>query len=180
MPFVIQWVENCSGAEEVIKIRTPAGQLVLSSQQGIIYKADWELADSLCTQDNEIQRQFEQYWLNSGKPIIIKLLRQGSAYRQKVWAELCKVPFGETMTYSELARKIDSSARAVGNACRDNPYPVIIPCHRVVPASFRIGNYGMPGRKPSEGGYVKNNLLRREGVKFLGGKVSKESLWVPR
>ncbi len=145
MPFVIQWVENCSGADEVIKIRTPAGQLVLSSQQGIIYKADWALDDSLCPQDHDIKRQFDQYWLNTGKPINIKLLRQGSAFRQKVWAELCKIPFGETMTYSELAQKIDSSARAVGNACRDNPYPVIIPCHRVVSVSGMGGYCGQTG-----------------------------------
>lgn len=105
-----------------------------------------------------------------------------SAFRRKVYLLLLRIPRGRVTTYGAIAKKLGSGryARAVGTAVATNPLPLVIPCHRVVPASFRIGNYGMPGRKPSEGGYVKNNLLRREGVKFLGGKVSKESLWVPR
>jgi methylated-DNA-[protein]-cysteine S-methyltransferase len=161
MSFVIQWVENCSGAEEVVKIRTPAGQLVLYSWQGVISKADWEPEDGLFSQDNEIQRQFKQYWLNTDKHINIKLLKQGSAYRHKVWAELCKIPFGETMTYSALAQKIDSSARAVGNACRDNPYPVIIPCHRIVSVS---GMGGYCGQTDGDFMTIKDKLLKFEAA----------------
>jgi methylated-DNA-[protein]-cysteine S-methyltransferase len=161
MSFIIQWVENCSGAEEIIKIRTPAGQLVLSSQQGVISKADWEPDDGLCPQDHEIQRQFKQYWLNSDKHINIKLLKQGSAYRHKVWAELCKIPFGETIAYSALAKKIDSSARAVGNACRDNPYPVIIPCHRVVSVS---GLGGYCGQTDGDFMAIKDKLMTYEAT----------------
>jgi methylated-DNA-[protein]-cysteine S-methyltransferase len=154
-------VENCSGAGEVIKIHTPAGQLVLYSQQGVISKADWELDDGIYLQDHEIQQQFRQYWLNTDKPINIKLLKQGSAYRHKVWSELCKIPFGETMTYSALAGKIGSSARAVGNACRDNPYPVIIPCHRVVSVSGMGGYCGQ-----TEGAFmaIKYKLLTFEAA----------------
>ena len=164
MPITIQWVDSCSGAEEVIKIRTPAGQLVLYSQQGVISKADWEPDDGLDSQHHKIQRQFRQYWLNIDKHINIKLLRQGSAYRHKVWAELCKIPFGETMTYSALAAKIDSSARAVGNACRDNPYPVIIPCHRVVSVS---GMGGYCGQTEGDFMAIKYKLLDYEAAHKL-------------
>jgi len=160
MSFVIQWVENCSGAEEVIKICTPAGQLALYCRQGVINKADWEFDDDLlCQQDHEIQLQFRQYWLNPDKLINIKLLKQGSGYRHKVWAELSKIPFGETMTYSALAGKIGSSSRAVGNACRDNPYPVIIPCHRVVSVS---GMGGYCGQTEGDFMAVKYKLLNWE------------------
>ena len=161
MPFVIHWVDKCFGDEEVIKIRTPVGQLVLYSQQGIISNADWELDDDLYPQDHEIQRQFKQYWLNADKLINIKLLKQGSAYRHKVWAELCKIPFGETLTYSALAGKIGSSARAVGNACRDNPYPVIIPCHRVVSVS---GMGGYCGQTDGDFMAIKYKLLDHEAA----------------
>lgn len=161
MPFDIQWVENCSGAKDVIKIETPAGNLVLHSQQGIINTANWELDDDICKQGHEIQRQFGQYWLNSDNIVSIKLLKQGSAYRQKVWAELCKIPFGETMTYSALAGKVNSSARAVGNACRDNPYPVIIPCHRVVSVS---GTGGYCGQTEGDFMAIKNKLLAYEST----------------
>ena len=161
MPFVIHWINKCSGAEDVIRIRTPAGKLVLYSQEGVISKADWEIDDSIYPQDHEIQGQFRQYWLNADKLINIKLLKQGSDYRHKVWAELCKIPFGETITYSALAGKIGSSARAVGNACRDNPYPVIIPCHRVVSVSGMGGYCGQ-----TEGNFmvIKNKLLDYEAT----------------
>jgi len=159
--FVIQWVENCSGAEEIINVRTPAGQLVLYVQQGVISKADWEIDDGIYSQVYEIQRRFNQYWSNPDKLINIKLLIQGSDYRHKVWSELCKIPFGETMTYSELAGKIGSSARAVGNACRDNPYPVIIPCHRVVSVS---GMGGYCGKTDGDFMAIKYKLLTFEAA----------------
>lgn len=72
----------------------------------------------------------------------VKLLKQGSAYRNKVWTALCQIALGETISYSALANKIDSSARAVGNACRDNPYALFIPCHRVVSISGMGGYCG--------------------------------------
>jgi methylated-DNA-[protein]-cysteine S-methyltransferase len=159
--FVIHWVDKCSGVEDVIKIKTPAGQLVLYSQQGVIIKADWELDDGFYPQNHEMQVQFKQYWLNPNKLINIKLLKQGSEYRHHVWRELGKIPFGETMTYSALAGKINSSARAVGNACRDNPYPVIIPCHRVVSVSGMGGYCGQTAGNFME---IKYKLLAFEAA----------------
>jgi methylated-DNA-[protein]-cysteine S-methyltransferase len=161
MTFVIHWVESCSGSEEAIKICTPAGQLVLYRQQDIISNAGWEFGEGLDLEDHEIQVQFKRYWLNPHKIINIKLLKQGSVYRHKVWAELCKIPFGETMTYSALAGKLDSSARAVGNACRDNPYPVIIPCHRVVSVS---GMGGYCGQTEGDFMAIKYKLLAYESA----------------
>jgi methylated-DNA-[protein]-cysteine S-methyltransferase len=158
---MIQWVESCSGVEEVIKVQTPAGQLVLYSRQSVISRVEWGLDDGIYPQDHEIQQQFKEYWLNADKLINIKLLKQGSAYRHKVWAELCKIPFGETLTYSALAGKIGSSARAVGNACRDNPYPVIIPCHRVVSVS---GMGGYCGQTDGDFMAIKYKLLDYEAA----------------
>ncbi|HEY8158127.1 MAG TPA: MGMT family protein [Methylobacter sp.] len=139
MPFIIQWVENCSGVEDVVKLQTPAGQLVLYSQQGVITKTDWVLGD--CPNQPD-EHELNQYWRDVDKLINVKLLKQGSDYRNRVWAALCQIPFGETVTYSELAKKIGSSARAIGNACKDNPYALIIPCHRVVSASGMGGYCG--------------------------------------
>jgi methylated-DNA-[protein]-cysteine S-methyltransferase len=156
MPFIIQWVESCSGAEEVVKLQTPAGQLVLYSQQGVITKTDWVL-EACSSQFDE--HELNQYWQNVDKPINVKLLKQGSNYRNRVWAALCQIPFGETVTYSELARKIGSSARAVGNACRDNPFALIIPCHRVVSAS---GMGGYCGQTEGDLMAIKYKLLEFE------------------
>ena len=171
MPIKIQWVDSCSGAENVIKIQTPAGELVLYSQQGVISHTEWESCHGIRKQDqdqdhdhdhdHEIKRQFKQYWHDTGTLIHIKLLKQGSAYRHQVWAELGNIPFGETMAYSALAKKVGSSARAVGNACRDNPYPIIIPCHRVVSVSGMGGYCGQ-----TEGDFIaiKYKLLAFEAA----------------
>jgi len=89
------------------------------------------------------------------------LLRQGSAYRQQVWAALAQIPLGETLTYSALAKKIGSAARAVGNACRDNPYPLFIPCHRVVSVS---GMGGYCGQTDGHFMTIKHQLLAFEAA----------------
>ncbi|MDO9049688.1 MAG: MGMT family protein [Methylobacter sp.] len=156
MPFIIQWVESCSGAEDVVRLQTPAGQLVLYSQQGVISKTDWDPGDCLNQSD---EHELNQYWQNVDKRINVKLLKQGSVYRNQVWAALCQIPFGETMTYSALARKIGSSARAVGNACRDNPFALIIPCHRVVSVS---GMGGYCGQTEGDLMAIKYKLLEFE------------------
>jgi len=105
-----------------------------------------------------------------------------SEFRRKVYSVLSQIPRGHVTTYGAIAKKLGARryARAVGTAVGNNPLPLLIPCHRVVPSSHKVGNYGMPGRQPSEGGYMKRKILEREGVKFLANKVAKESLWTPK
>ena len=136
----MKWVESCTGIENIIGINTPAGILTLFMRHDVLIRAEWENRND--SNLDEPQGHVKRYLLNTNEYFSTKLLKQGTPYRQKVWAELCKIPFGETMTYSELAKKIDSSARAVGNACRDNPYPFIVPCHRIVSVSGLGGYYG--------------------------------------
>ena len=136
----MKWVESCTGIEDIIGINTPAGILTLFMRHDVLIRAEW--ANRNDSNLDEPQGHVKRYLLNTNEYSSTKLLKQGTPYRQKVWAELCKIPFGETMTYSELAKKIDSSARAVGNACRDNPYPFIVPCHRIVSVSGLGGYYG--------------------------------------
>jgi len=163
MPFVIQWVDSCSGTEQHIAILTPAGNLNLTVRQDVITKTDWEHED-YCRDElyaHEIQQQVADYWTDTDKIIHIKLLKQGSDYRNKVWAELCQIPLGETITYSALAKKISSAARAVGNACRDNPYALFIPCHRVVSVAG-LGGYN--GQTDGNFMEIKNKLLAFEAA----------------
>jgi len=105
-----------------------------------------------------------------------------SGFRRDVYNLLCRIPLGKVTTYGAIAQKLGGKryARAVGTAVATNPLPLIIPCHRVVPASLRVGNYGMCGRDPTKGGYMKRKLLEREGVKFQGERVSKQSTWFPK
>ncbi len=162
MPFIIQWIDRVYGEQELISLNTPAGKLVLSIYQDVIVNVDWAQADNLALSgEHPIQQQLAEYWTNPHSPIPINLLRQGSGYRHVVWAALCQIPLGETISYSALAKKITSAARAVGNACRDNPYPVFIPCHRVIAASG-IGGYC--GQTEGEFMTIKRRLLAYEAT----------------
>ncbi len=141
--FIIEWVDSCLGYAEELKVNTPASNLTLTHRSGVICQMDWDLGPSINDyQDHELQQKFAAFWINPSQSISIKLLKQGSDYRHRVWDALNNIPFGTTLTYSALANLINSSARAVGNACRDNPYPVIIPCHRVVSVSGMGGYCG--------------------------------------
>ena len=87
------------------------------------------------------------------------LTQKGTNFQKMVWTELKKIPFGETRTYQEIAIAIGKpkAARAVANACGKNPYPIIIPCHRVVRSDGSIGGFTGDG-----GVEKKRQLLRQE------------------
>ena len=76
---------------------------------------------------------------------------RGTAFQQRVWKELTRVPRGETMTYGELARRIGApgATRAVGTACGANPVAVVVPCHRVLRGDGALG--GLPVGRGAEG-----------------------------
>ncbi|MCU7932981.1 MAG: methylated-DNA--[protein]-cysteine S-methyltransferase [Candidatus Thiodiazotropha sp. (ex Codakia rugifera)] len=100
------------------------------------------------------------YLQDPGSTFNLELSLSGTPFQRRVWKALQKIPSGKTMTYSELAKKIDSGARAVGNACRANPCPLIIPCHRVVGVN---GLGGFAGERGGEKLEIKRWLLRHEG-----------------
>jgi len=157
--MMIQWIESCSGAKEFITLLTPAGYLQLMIRLDVICQAVWVLKtdDTLAINDNHPVLQ--RLDLKENAPFAVKLLKQGSSFRQLVWSELGNIPYGTTISYSTLAAKIGSSARAVGNACRDNPYPFLIPCHRVVSVS---GLGGYCGQTSGEFMQIKTKLLMAE------------------
>ncbi|MFZ3071779.1 MAG: methylated-DNA--[protein]-cysteine S-methyltransferase [Thermodesulfobacteriota bacterium] len=97
---------------------------------------------------------------------------EGTEFEIKVWAALSRIPYGETKTYSDVAREIGSNngARAVGGACGKNPLPIIVPCHRVV-GTNGLGGYSAGGVETKvtpfyKGGLggIKEFLLRLEGA----------------
>ena len=82
-----------------------------------------------------------------------------SDFQKLVWAEIDKIPYGSTITYKEIAIKIGKphAARAVANACGQNPEPIIRPCHRVICTNGDLGGYSGPG-----GSEAKKELLLQE------------------
>lgn len=102
-------------------------------------------------------------------------LSSKTAFQKKVLTTLCQVPRGRYTTYGCIAKHLSSSARAVGNALRNNPFAPQVPCHRVLATGGGLGGFhGSWGRKGEEGLHdeKKRGLLREEGVRFDGrGRV---------
>lgn len=111
----------------------------------------------------EVEYQLDEYFEGKRHRFTVEVMLSGTAFQLSVWNRLMKVQYGDTITYGALARKIGrrEAARAVGNAVASNPTPIVIPCHRVVPASGGIGSYAL--RTTSGGGSMKEHLLDLEG-----------------
>ncbi|MBL8480822.1 MAG: methylated-DNA--[protein]-cysteine S-methyltransferase [Rhodocyclaceae bacterium] len=102
-------------------------------------------------------------------PFDLPLAAAGSPFQRRVWAAIAAIPRGTTASYGELAAGLASSARAVGGACRANPYPIVVPCHRVVARSAGF-NGGLGGFAGHTGGLlldIKRWLLRHEAPRRL-------------
>lgn len=101
----------------------------------------------------------------SGLPDLRLDLSTGTAFQRRVWEALRSIPAGETRTYGEVAAAAGApgGARAAGQAVGANPLPLLVPCHRVVPAAGGVGGYSA-GPGPS----LKRDLLAREGVDVDG------------
>lgn len=86
---------------------------------------------------------FEDYFNGKNPQINFQLKPEGSKFRQKVWKILSEIPYGETLTYGEIASKIspNMSAQAVGGAVGHNPISILIPCHRVLGSDGKLTGY---------------------------------------
>jgi len=112
--------------------------------------------------------QLLEYIDGSRRSFTLPLEPDGTPFQIKVWNELCEVPWGESCTYGEIARKIKSvySARAVGNAVGANPIPIFIPCHRVLGAGNALGGFRL-------GPELKMKLLQLERISYHDRKIEK-------
>jgi len=106
---------------------------------------------------------FDDYFSRSAQSFAFPVRLHGSDFQHRVWHALQQIPAGNVLSYGELAEKLNSSARAVGNACRKNPLPIIVPCHRVV-AKAGIG--GFAGQTQGPLVEQKRRLLRHEGIRL--------------
>ena len=93
---------------------------------------------------NESIVQLEQYFYGERKNFDLDLDLNGTAFQKSVWLELLNIPFGETETYINIAKKLGNANkfRAIGNANSKNPVSIIVPCHRVIGADRKLVGYG--------------------------------------
>lgn len=109
----------------------------------------------------DVSRELDAYFAGKLRDFTVPLDLQGTDFQLRCWHALLEIPYGQTCSYADLARKVGSPRgfRAVGMANHDNPIPIIVPCHRVITSDRKLGGYG--------GGLsVKEQLLRLEGAKW--------------
>ncbi|MDO4574404.1 MAG: methylated-DNA--[protein]-cysteine S-methyltransferase [Planctomycetia bacterium] len=94
---------------------------------------------------DEAVAQLREYFAGRRREFTVNLQLAGTPFQKRVWEEMRKIPYGQTVTYQELACRVGNpnAARAVGMACHRNPLPVIVPCHRVVAAHGKWGGYSL-------------------------------------
>ncbi len=135
-------------------VETPFGSLLLLAEDGLLtglYLADHErcrqprpewVADD--TPFAQVREQLEEYFEEGRQHFDVPLEAVGTPFQQATWAALQEIPYGETISYRELAQIIGrpNAVRAVGSANGRNPISIIIPCHRVIAADGTLGGYG--------------------------------------
>lgn len=164
MTLIIDWRSSSEATPSIIRVNTEFAALYVYLSGSVIQKTVWHYQKNLLYQESDsiIAQQIKKYLQNPNSiSLKAELKKQGTAFSNRVWNELCNIPFGQTITYSELANKVDSGARAVANACRKNPFPGIIPCHRVVSVS---GIGGFMGQVHGEYIEIKRKIIEYEAL----------------
>jgi methylated-DNA-[protein]-cysteine S-methyltransferase len=144
-------------ATHTLVLDSPLGRLGISLQGGVISRLDFLSPDTPVRMSDSavarrVARELERYFTLSSHRFDLSVAPAGTPFQQRVWQALRDIPAGETRSYGQLAAQLGSGARAVGNACRHNPVPLVVPCHRVVGATG-LGGYA---------GYTQGPELRRK------------------
>lgn len=112
-----------------------------------------------------VAEQLDAYYADPDTVFDLPLARRGTDFQRKVWDAIAAIPRGGLSTYGTIAKRLQSMPRAVGQACGQNWFPVVIPCHRVVAANG-LGGFAHHGEEGFHLG-VKRWLLRHEGAMLL-------------
>jgi methylated-DNA-[protein]-cysteine S-methyltransferase len=104
-------------------------------------EASWQRDDSAF---QAVREQLASYFEGKLRDFDLPLWMDGTPFQQRVWQGLREIPYGETISYAELARRIGhpGASRAVGSANGRNPISIVVPCHRVIAADGTLGGYG--------------------------------------
>lgn len=152
--------------DEKFVMASPVGRLAVHTHAGQLTRIDYgvraEVSRALTDPLHKmIARQLSAYFERPTTKFHLPLALPGTPFQLKVWRALQAIPVSQTMSYGELAARLRTSARAVGNACRANPIPLVVPCHRVI-AKDGIG--GFAGATRGAAIDRKRWLLRHEGA----------------
>lgn len=151
-------------------INTPVGKIRICCTTKAVVELTFLINEDItCFQPPSVEPLLEQtcdalnnFFMQHREIATPTLMPHGTAFQQRVWQFLQTIPYGQTRTYGEVAKQLNTSPRAVGNACRRNPIPIFIPCHRIV-GQNQIGGYaGDNNHSPLHN--IKSLLLKHEGA----------------
>ena len=164
---IIRVNENIS-SEKAYLYKSPIGKIFLSADNSNKYLTNLDFNAGKKFIKKIIKDEIDEYFIGKRKTFTIDLALYGTDFQYLVWIETSKIPFGEILTYSDIAKKVSnragSIARAVGLSEGKNPISIIIPCHRVVGKNSKLTGYG--------GGIEKKEyLLKHEGFDIANLKI---------
>ncbi len=143
-----------------ISLHSPVGDISITEEDDVLVSVDWGWGRDQNPTPllKEAKRQLNAYFDRALKKFDLPLKHIGTKFQKAVWKEMLKIPYGQTVTYGDIASRLNSAPRAVGGACGRNNLPIIVPCHRVLGAKDALVGYTADG-----GLATKTALLILEG-----------------
>jgi methylated-DNA-[protein]-cysteine S-methyltransferase len=147
-------VKSLVGTTSYTEMESPVGPLLLAADDGGLRQILFVKGKRVVRPDpawhedrrplEETIRQLSAYFSGELQRFSLPLAPEGTPFQLEVWRRLCDIPYGETLSYGEVARRIGhpNASRAVGLANGANPIPIVIPCHRVIGSTGKLTGYG--------------------------------------
>ena len=129
---------------ETASFKTELGWISVKKKSDIIFSLSFGKTNKISNFTN-IKNQINSYALGKLKSFKIDYHFEGTPLQKKIWKELSKIKYGEVTTYRQIAKKVGTSPRYVGNVCGQNKLLLIIPCHRVIRSDGKLGGFSGRG-----------------------------------
>lgn len=137
-----------TSGNDIFYFNSPIGAIGISADEGRISRIFY-VGGSRAESENVpavialAKKQLEEYFKGARKSFELPIYQKGTPFQRAVWNELIKIPYGETVTYGEIAARVGNprASRAVGMANNKNPIMIVVPCHRVIGKNGRLTGY---------------------------------------
>ena len=143
----------------ILSFNSAIGWITISEENNLITSVKFGKKKNIGKNQilNKLKKQLLEFIAGKRTKFSLKLKVQGSVLQKKIWKQLSKIDYGTTKTYGDIAKKLNTSPRYVGNVCGQNNHLLVIPCHRVVRSDGTLGGFsGLGGIK------LKQKLLKLE------------------
>ncbi len=155
-------------------LKSPIGQIKLTADNIAVNSILFVFKDTIMESENEneilteCKKQLNEYFAGKRKEFSVPIFHEGTEFQKSVWAELCNIPFGKTVSYNDIAKSLDNpkSIRAVGSANGKNQISIIVPCHRVIGSDGSLTGYA--------GGLWRKKWLLKHESKLSGKEIQLE------